>query len=375
MIAEGKSLRLRELPRVLITTDTVGGVWDYTTTLAGELTSAGHDVMVAVIGDSTDDRVSALPDGVESVTGDYLLEWRPEGTKDIRPASAWLGDVADEWGADIVHLNQLSYASGIRQPTVVVAHSDALSWWSEVRGERVPAEWDGYREAVERGLAAANVVVTPTQYQADLLRTHYGTGADRVIWNGRAYPRDTERSPSGGPLVVTVGRMWDPGKGAGVLDEALEILGDDAPPAHAIGATTGPEGDRFTASRLIPEGRVSSAEVDRWLRRAEIYVGASLYEPFGLAPLEAAQRGCVLVLSDIGSFRELWDDCALFFDPGDSAALAATLRTLMDDAGARHALAARATERARQQFGVERMVNEYRSLYSAMPRTRISACA
>ena len=36
------------------------------------------------------------------------------------------------------------------------------------------------------------------------------------------------------------------------------------------------------------------------------------YEPFGLAVLEAAQAGMRLVLSDIPSFRELWDGAATF---------------------------------------------------------------
>jgi glycosyltransferase involved in cell wall biosynthesis len=59
--------------------------------------------------------------------------------------------------------------------------------------------------------------------------------------------------------------------------------------------------------------------------------GPSLYEPFGLAPLEAALRGCALVLSDIGSFRELWDGCAAFFPRGDAEVLAAVLAELEAD--------------------------------------------
>ena len=58
-------------------------------------------------------------------------------------------------------------------------------------------------------------------------------------------------------------------------------------------------------------------EVDDWFSRATVYAAPSLYEPFGLAPLQAALHGCALVLSDIGSFRELWDGCAEFVPPGD----------------------------------------------------------
>jgi len=50
---------------------------------------------------------------------------------------------------------------------------------------------------------------------------------------------------------------------------------------------------------------------------ARVFASAARYEPFGLAVLEAAQAGCALVLSDIPSFRELWDGAAVFVAPGD----------------------------------------------------------
>ena len=62
-----------------------------------------------------------------------------------------------------------------------------------------------------------------------------------------------------------------------------------------------------------------------------IYVGPSLYEPFGLAPLEAAHSGCALLLSDIPSFREVWDDCATYFSPGDPQDLSRAMSELTSD--------------------------------------------
>ena len=51
------------------------------------------------------------------------------------------------------------------------------------------------------------------------------------------------------------------------------------------------------------------------MARTAVFVSPALYEPFGLAVLEAAQAGCALVLSDIPTFRELWDGVALFVAP------------------------------------------------------------
>jgi glycosyltransferase involved in cell wall biosynthesis len=100
--------------------------------------------------------------------------------------------------------------------------------------------------------------------------------------------------------------------------------------------------------------------------RASLYVAASRYEPFGLAPLEAVLQGCALVLSDIGSFRELWDGCAAFFPTGDAAALADTL-SFLDRAPARRAALARAAhERAVAEYGVERFGERYMAEYEEL---------
>ena len=60
------------------------------------------------------------------------------------------------------------------------------------------------------------------------------------------------------------------------------------------------------------------------MARAAIFVSSSVYEPFGLAVLEAAGSGAALVLSDIPTFRELWDEAALFAPPGDAAGIRPT---------------------------------------------------
>jgi glycogen(starch) synthase len=98
-------------------------------------------------------------------------------------------------------------------------------------------------------------------------------------------------------------------------------------------------------------------------------VAPSRYEPFGLAPLEAALHGCALVLSDIGTFRELWDGCAEFFPSGDARALAQAIRRLSGDAQRRERLARAARTRALRRYTAGRMAAEYIELYHEMKRT------
>jgi glycogen synthase len=349
--------------RILLSTDTVGGVWDYSVTLARGLVDRGVQVMLAVIGPEAQIEHSAIPRGVEFVARDFRLEWMPEPDLDLARAADWLRGTARHWDADVLHLNQMAYAAhGFGTPTVVVAHSDVLSWFSETRGAAAPAEWNSYRESVRAGLTAADVVVAPSVYQSDLLRLHFGRPADFVIHNASTAPREPETASRDG-FVIAAGRAWDEAKGMDLIDEALRLLGDAAPAAHLFGPTEGSMGERFRSERVQCHGKVPKDQLSSWMNRASAFIGASRYEPFGLAPLEAALHGCPLILSDIGSFRELWAGCAVFFRSGDSRSLAERLGEMGADPEGQAVLSCAARERALTRYGTADFTNRYMELY------------
>ncbi|HEU0054054.1 MAG TPA: glycosyltransferase family 4 protein, partial [Longimicrobium sp.] len=204
--------------KILVTTDTVGGVWDHTVTLARQLDALGHEVLMAVIGQPRDERLARVPAGVRVVSRPYRLEWMADAEDDVRAAGEWLRDLAALWDADVAHLNQMAYAAaGFDAPVLTAVHSDVLSWWTHVQGCEAPAaEWAGYARMVRDGLRASDAVVTPTRYQAGLLWTHYGARPTRVIHNGVELPPE-ESAPAREDVVLSVGRLWDRGKGADVL--------------------------------------------------------------------------------------------------------------------------------------------------------------
>lgn len=361
--------------RILLTTDVVGGVWGYTLTLVRELVDRGHDCAVAVLGEPTEERLATLPEEVEKFQRHLRLEWMPGGLEDVGLGTAWLVETAAEWGADVVHLNQFAYSAGdYTAPVLVVAHSDVLSWLAEVTGEGAAedrsGEWAEYREAVRRGLAAADGIVAPTAYQAERVARQYGPWAVRVIHNGIRPPAlDADLLPaSERPLVLVAGRGWDEAKGVGLLDRALEIMGDDAPSVHMVGPLHGPAGERLDVSRLVTHGEVDPTTMERFYTNTRLYVGPSVYEPFGLSPLEAAGHGCGLLLSGIGSFRELWTGAADFFEPLEPEVLAESLAATLADSGRLDERAGQALERARQRYSAARMSEEYETLYRELSR-------
>jgi glycosyltransferase involved in cell wall biosynthesis len=185
-----------------------------------------------------------------------------------------------------------------------------------------------------------------------------------VVHNGRRRFLPELRA-SGEDFVFTAGRLWDDGKNMRVLDRAAPRI---RLPIHAAGPLCGPTGEAAAFEHLHCLGRMTERAVFERLARRPIFVSPSLYEPFGLAVLEAAAAGCALALSDIPTFRELWDGAAVFAPPHDAAALAAAVNALVDDPARRSEAGARARRRA-QRYAPERMTRAMMDLYQGLAST------
>lgn len=331
--------------RVLMTADTVGGVWTYAVELAAALEQSGVAVALATMGRALSRAQRSDLQSLEHTEvheSEYRLEWMDGAHDDVRAAGQWLLDIEGRFRPDVVHLN--GYAHGVlpwAAPTVVVGHSCVLSWWEAVRPGEVLADTSWYRRTVRAGLQTADLVVTPTYAMLDALQRHYGTlRRARVVANGR----DRRRFPVGvkAPFVFTAGRLWDPAKNVAALERVAPLL---SWPVCAAGELAGAQGQRVSLSSVTCLGALSAAQMASWFAQASIYALPARYEPFGLSVLEAALAGCALVLGDIGSFRELWEGVALFVGDDDEE-LARALSWLIDHPEARHAMGIRARNRA-----------------------------
>ncbi|NUQ21728.1 MAG: glycosyltransferase family 4 protein [Gemmatimonadaceae bacterium] len=104
------------------------------------------------------------------------------------------------------------------------------------------------------------------------------------------------------------------------------------------------------------------------LAAADVYVMPSLSEGLPLALLEAMTAGRAVVASRVGGIPEVVRDGehALLVPPGDHEALAATLERVLDDASLRERLGNAARQRALAEYGIERMVDAYQEIYTAL---------
>lgn len=366
--------------RVLMTADTVGGVWTYTRELVTQLSRRGIQVTLVSFGQIPSTQQSEWLQNLPGVTfypTAFRLEWMQDAQSDLEESAEFLRTLISEIQPDLLHLNQFFYgALDCDVPRLVVAHSDIVSWWVAVHGEEPPAsDWIAqYRANLHRGLSAADTVVAPTRWMLDQISTHYlEPKQGSVVPNGRD-PKLFIPYVAKQNYAVSVGRLWDAGKQVSLL------LGDDLPiDTVLIGSERSPEGTGETAllprqtSRLKMQGFLSEVQLRQVFARASMYLATSRYEPFGLAPLEAALSRCAIIANDIPSFREVWGEDAIYFERNNSRSLIDAIQELASNSARRAEYADRALNRAQNHFTSEQMADKYLKLYRTLVPAEVAA--
>ena len=204
--------------------------------------------------------------------------------------------------------------------------------------------------------------VAPTRAFRRQLASHYGlpeTG--EVIWNG--VDRGENPQIAKRPFVLSAGRLWDKAKNLSVIAPIARAV--EWPIRIAGSSTLHSSSAAPTANDCELLGEISHPALLAEMEQASIFISPALYEPFGLSVLEAASAGCALALSDIPTFRELWDGAAVFFNPRDADHIIGCLRSLCSDEVQRTRLQRAAAKRA-QDYRLSKTVNAYGALYKSL---------
>jgi glycosyltransferase involved in cell wall biosynthesis len=267
-----------------------------------------------------------------------------------------------------------------RCPTVVTVHDICYAThpeWFSARDLRV------LNRAVPWSIRHATRVITVSELCRTEIIDHYGVETEKVvrIYNGpgagaqpigEAQAR-TELAGIGidpsRPYLLAVGNL-QPRKNlvrliaafrqlvAAGADDDLIIVG----PEHH-GAQQVLDAAREASGRVRFTGYLNDLQLAACYRLATIYVFPSLFEGFGLPPIEAMSHGVPVACSRAGAMPEVCGDAVEYFDPLDVESMAAALTRLLHDSGRRAELIEAGlaqcrryswTDAARETFGVYR---------------------
>jgi len=277
----------------------------------------------------------------------------------------WTGPV------DVVHANHL--ATPARAPVLLTVHDLTYINYPELCNPGALHYPRLVQLAVDRGA----FIHTHSRFVAQEVRDFYGLPDERVvpISPGLDPPVGGDaargrRVAGSDRYVLTVGTV-EPRKNLPVLVEAFDRLAATDPKLALVVA--GPEGWGIDAYRAAV-GRARHADRIRrpgWLddvSRDDVMAGAavlaypSVYEGFGLPPLEAMQLGVPVVASNTGSLPEVLGDGALLIDPAEPEPLQEALARALDDGGTRRSLIERGRARV-AEYGWDRAVEQFVATY------------
>ncbi len=260
---------------------------------------------------------------------------------------------------DVIHLLFPQYLPG----RLAHAYARATLWAAAKRSDRILTVSETskndilrrFKVPAEKIAVIYNAIderfnVQPSEDQVQRVRQRYQLDQRFVLYVGNIKPhKNVER------LIHAFDRLR-----LGVFDDLrLLIIGDEISKYPALRRAV-PVHKLHKQVRFL--GFVPIETLAVLYRLADVFVFPSLYEGFGLPPLEAMASGAPVVTSNVSSLPEVVGDAALLVDPYDPDAIADGMRRVLTDEDLRATLRTRGFEQA-QRYSWQRSIEQVRAIY------------
>lgn len=221
---------------------------------------------------------------------------------------------------------------------------------------------DNLEAEMDREIARADAIICVSEATREDLLHFYDVDPGRVfaiqsgtIIDSTTVDEGVDRLPSRYILFVST---IEPRKDLDTLLRSFEILksrgeyAGDLVIVGKVGWKSEPTMEAIRRSRWTESihhlDYLSRNALTSAYRRAEVFVMPSLYEGFGFPILEAMAQGVPVIAANSSSLPEVGGDAAVYFQPRDAEALAASIREVTSDDGLRSELLARGKIRIEQ---------------------------
>jgi len=270
---------------------------------------------------------------------------------------------------DCIHLmfpqylpNRLAYAYARAQMWAAARRSDCILTVSEASKRdilhlfNVPPE----KIVVVYNAIDSHFAVTPSEEAVARVRERYQLNHQFVLYVGNIKPHKN---------LVRLIEAFDELRRSGFEHVKLLIIGDEISKLPSLRRAV----HHYKLHKQVRFlGYLSDDQLAILYRLASVFAFPSLYEGFGLPPLEAMASGTPVVTSNVSSLPEVVGDAAVLVNPYDVDAIVEGLRRVLTDPALAAEMRRKGIERARE-FSWERSVAKTWGVYQQVARQKSKA--
>lgn len=196
-----------------------------------------------------------------------------------------------------------------------------------------------HRLLFKRIMKNADLILTPSETTKNDINKYYKTkGNIKTIYAGKTTSKKTtQQSPIKEPYILYLGTI-EPRKNLEILIEAFLELKEELNLTHklvlagGIGWKSKKLMEKIAKhNEIITTGYINEEEKHAYYQNADIFVYPSIYEGFGLPPIEAMEHGIPVICSNGGSLNEIYKNHALIFDHRNKEELKNHIKSLLNN--------------------------------------------
>lgn len=183
-----------------------------------------------------------------------------------------------------------------------------------------------FKLALGRSLQSAKAIIAPSAHTKDLLVKAYNLPPGKIhiihIGFSEVFKQGKGQESSGKEKYILYCGRISRMKNVERLINAFRLIQEKLDHVLVIAGSGRRPSNVGTDEKIIFKGFTSEKDLAALYRRASLFVFPSLYEGFGLPPLEAMASGCPVVVSNVSSLPEVCGDAAFYVNPRSTESIA-----------------------------------------------------